>query len=453
MKHTIKLIFTIMIISIIHLLSSCESFLDEKPSKDLVEPKTLKDLWALLDNSLVMNSSPALGLLSSDDLFTDQNGWNAYRSPVERNAYIWMDDLYSGETHSLDWYYSYQQIFYSNVVLEILQEIGEGETESKAIEGSALFFRAHAYFNLIQLFAGPYSKETASTDLGVPLRLSSNLNNRPKRSMVDKVYMKILEDLKIAIDNLPEEVPFKTRPSKTAGLGLLSRVYLAMGDYKSAKDYAEKALALNSNLIDFSDLDGQRYYPFDLFNEEVVFQADFLEYSFLTSSSTWVDSTLYNLYLDGDLRKDVFFDISSDGNVTFRGSYTGNYRVFSGVSVPEIYLTLSECLIREGDYGKGLEVLNSYLLTRWEAGKFVPFTAMDRDQALGIVLKERRKEMVFRGLRWMDLRRLNKDPDRKKDIVRELDGTDYVLEAESNKYVLPIPPDEVDLAGLLQNLR
>jgi starch-binding outer membrane protein, SusD/RagB family len=69
-----------------------------------------------------------------------------------------------------------------------------------------------------------------------------------------------------------------------------------------------------------------------------------------------------------------------------------------------------------------------------------------------VILQERRKELPFTAdVRWEDLRRLNKDPNFQKTIVRVLNGTTYTLPPNDPKYVLPIPENEVQLSGLQQN--
>jgi len=53
--------------------------------------------------------------------------------------------------------------------------------------------------------------------------------------------------------------------------------------------------------------------------------------------------------------------------------------------------------------------LNALLSKRWTTGTFTNLEATDPAQALNIILLERRKELLFRGLRWIDIKRFNKE--------------------------------------------
>jgi len=61
---------------------------------------------------------------------------------------------------------------------------------------------------------------------------------------------------------------------------------------------------------------------------------------------------------------------------------------------------------------------------------------------LDLVLKERRKELVFRGLRWTDIRRLNQAT---PSIIlkRRVNGKEDSLMPGDKRFVLPIPPDVI----------
>ena len=70
------------------------------------------------------------------------------------------------------------------------------------------------------------------------------------------------------------------------------------------------------------------------------------------------------------------------------------------------------------------------------------------------VLNERRRELIGTGLRWFDLKRLNKEPRFAKTVIHELDGEVYTLEPNGNNYVLPIPPQVLAFnPNMIQNPR
>jgi starch-binding outer membrane protein, SusD/RagB family len=87
------------------------------------------------------------------------------------------------------------------------------------------------------------------------------------------------------------------------------------------------------------------------------------------------------------------------------------------------------------------------------AGTFTGYSIADAAAALDTILVERRKELAFRGIRWSDLRRLNKEG-RNITLTRNLNGMSYTLTPNSNLYTLPIPPDVLSFnPGMQQNPR
>ncbi|MEI9809089.1 MAG: RagB/SusD family nutrient uptake outer membrane protein [Bacteroidota bacterium] len=166
-----------------------------------------------------------------------------------------------------------------------------------------------------------------------------------------------------------------------------------------------------------------------------------------------VDSVLYNSYSINDKRKDVFFK-SISGRIAFTGSYYGS-SFFDGLAIDELYLIRAECNARKNNTALALQDLNALLVKRWKTGQFIPIIANDATDALDKIIAERRKELCFRGIRWTDLRRLNKDSQFAKTITHGLLGTStiYTLLSNDNKYVWPIPSSEVMYSNIPQNPR
>lgn len=430
-----------------------KEFLEEKPNKSLLIPTTIASFQSLLDNPL-MNRMPALNIIAADDL---QNNGNlaSLSSPAEKGAYLWEQDMYGGADNIPDWELPYQQLFYANIVLDGLAEISGSEADR--LTGSALFFRAFALFNLAQSYAKPFNTSTAGQDAGVPARLESDVNVKVVRGSVQETYSRITADLKVASGLLNKTETYKSRPSRHAVMALLARVYLSMQMYEQAEMYADSALQISSALLDYNTLNPAAANPVPIAvidkNAEGIFYAIHTGYSFFNSALTTAAPAIYQLYHENDLRKTVFFSDKGGGIVNYKGSYNGDRTLFGGLATDEMYLIKAECLARKGNASLAINVLNSLLLNRWKKATFIPLKAIDAASALEQVLVERRKEMVCRGVRWSDLRRFNQEPARAVTLTRQSDGKTYTLLPGSNRYVFPIPENEIRGSGIEQNPR
>lgn len=438
---------------------SCEKdFLEKKPDKALLIPETLQDMQALLDNHDVMNVIPALGIISADDLTTTDAGWLGYPTPVERNAFIWNEDIYKGFLNVGDWNTPYKQVFYSNIVLAGLAKLNPEKDGSgyALVKGSALFYRAQAFFQLAQLFCKPGNTPQDLASPGIPLKLSPEVEQKTSRGTVRQTYDQIINDLEAALPMLPEQSNIKSRPSKMATLALLSRIYLLLGDYDQALDFADEALKINSKLIDYNSLSVVAPQPFPIAlsgqNDEVIWYGKVLTYTFTTSNATLVQPELLQLYHANDLRKQLYF-ITKGQTVNLKGKYSGLVFLFGGLTVSELFLIKSECLARTGQPDEAIDVLNNLLTKRWKTGTYQSLEAGNQDSALQLILQERRKELVGRGLRWSDLRRLNNEVDHDVTLKRALNGKEFSLLPNDKRYVLPIPQNEIDGSGIEQNAR
>ncbi|MEJ7780783.1 MAG: RagB/SusD family nutrient uptake outer membrane protein [Daejeonella sp.] len=434
--------------------ASCgKEFLEEKPNKSLLIPTTLANFQSMLDNPL-LNRMPALNIIASDDL---QNNGNlvSLAFPAEKGAYLWEQDMYGGSVNIPDWELPYQQLFYANIVLDGLADMTS--PEAKRLKGSALFFRAFALFNLAQSFAKPFNAGTAKLAAGVPARLESDVNVKATRGTVQETYDRIQADLKAASGVLNTTENYKSRPSKHAVMALFARVYLSMQAYDQAERYADSALQISSALIDYNTLNATAANPVPIAiidkNAEGIFYAIHTSYSFFNSALTAINPSIYQLYNSNDMRKTIFFNDKGGGLIGFKGSYNGDRTLYGGLATDEMYLIRGECLARKGNADLAMADLNTLLLNRWKKGTFVPFKATDGADALKQILVERRKELVWRGLRWSDLRRFNQDPIMAITLTRNSDGKIYTLLPNSNRYVFPIPDNEVRGSGIEQNPR
>jgi len=439
------------------LLCGCQKeWLDAKPNLNLVVPTTPEDYQAILDNdnNIFNLNLPALGEVCSGDFSISTAAWAALATNREKYAYYWDASIYRGETNIDDWNAPYQAVFTANIVLEGVTQAKDKTalTAWNNVQGSALFYRSLAFYTLSQVFAEPYLPATAESKPGIPLRLQSDVNIPTHRASLKETYNQVIGDLLKAKALLPSTAAYKTRPSKAAAFGLLARVYLSMEDYNNAFANADSCLKLHGTLLDYNDLDSSAARPLPLMNSEVIFQAILSNYGIFNNAAMNVDSTLYQSYQQNDLRKAMFF-AKRAGNVNYKGSYFQGRPLFCGLATDEMLLIRSECSARKNNTSAAVDDLNSLLEKRWVKGTFHAYTASTAEQALKMVIEERRKELCFRGLRWSDLRRLNRDPRFTKTLKRTINDQTYKLEPQGAGYVLPIPDDVIRLSGIEQNPR
>jgi len=460
MRNKIKKYFHRRIIWITIIFSffntSCKKdWLEAKSDITLTIPTTIKDMQALLDNTSVINvGGQTLGEIGSDNIYLTSSAWTSLVSSTERLAFVWDNDIYQQSQALASWNDTYKRIYYCNTVLENISKI-EASTYNihsvRNIQGSALFYRAFAFYDIVSIFAPLYDATTAGNNMGIPLRLSSDFNVQSVRSSVTATYGQILNDLYLAKELLPEIPLYKTHPSKPAVYGMLARVFLSMQEYDTAKLYADSCLRLNNSLMNFNSLTATSAEPIPAFNLETIYFNGMATAGSLRNSN--VDTTLYRMYTNDDLRKNVFFS-GALPVVKFKGTYTQRLTVqFNGLATDELYLIRAECLARVGNKNDAMDDLNKLLQSRWKTGTFIPYTATDADDALRQILTERRKELLYRGLRWTDLRRLNKDPRFAVTLTRNVNNTVYSLPPNDLRYVQLFPPDVIQYSGMEQNPR
>ncbi|WP_341843044.1 RagB/SusD family nutrient uptake outer membrane protein [Chitinophaga caseinilytica] len=457
--------FGILFIVILQLAcKKANDWLNVPRTKQDVVFSTLKDYQALLNNTSILNAAlPTIGLIGCDNLIVLDK--NIQSLPViERNSYVWNKDIFEGR-NSVEYSTSYLAINYANVVLDGIEKIGRSSSnyhEFNSIKGQAHFFRAIYYLELASLFCKPFYDQTASEDKGLCLRKSPDINEIVKRSSLAETYKLILEDARLSADLLTSANNVKTQPTKKAAYLLLARIYLNMSNFENAKKYTDSCLLLGNSLIDFNIVPREslpyRFPDFKGGNDEIIFYAQGNLYQTIYPSEntavSLVDTLLYRQYELTDLRRKVFYREFDSITIKFKGSYTGVASNFCGLATNEAYIIRAECNARMGNLPDAIKDINDLLRKRYQRGTYVDFWSDNQDVVLRKVLLERRKELPFTGLiRWQDLRRLNLDPSLATSIFRYNKGVLIELKPNDSKYVYPIPQNEINLAGIEQNIR
>lgn len=439
---------------------SCKKYLDAKSDKTLQIPSSLQDLQALLDNEGLLNGGKAVTFdeASADDYFVTDDVLNIM-TEEDRNTYIWENNNY--DNYPNDWAWVYDVVNIANIVLDEIDHIPitlQNQNDWNNVKGMALFHRAFSLFKGANIFCKAYDEQTAALDLGMVLRLKSDLSAKSERANVQETYDRIINDLKESLQLLPDLSIHPVRPAKASAAALLARTYLSMRSYDSCLKYANWSLSLKSDLMDYNTIDTEAFFPFERYNKEVLFHLSNGGMNHFITSPFYanIDTSLYNSFDEADVRKMAFFMPQSlfmpqATGISFKGMYyDNNFHFFIGLAVDEVYLMRSECYARAGNLETALKDLNDLMVTRWKSGTFVSFTAATTEEALEIILTERRKQLMFRGIRWMDIKRLNKEG-ANITLTRVVNGQTYTLPPNDNRYALALPADIIRMTRIEQN--
>lgn len=450
MKTTNQIILFAMI-AVSFLTISCEKYLEEPSNKNLSTISSLDDIQAILNNFSWLNYAGASAQeVSADDYYINDADFASLAFEPNQRLYTWQKStVFLDGSNGNDWMNLYRVVHTSNTALEKLSEMGSAGVNKAVVDnlkGQALVFRAISFLDAVQIWSPAYDKATASTDKGIPLRLNSDFNEKSVRASVEESYARIISDLEEAVQLLPASQISVNRPSKAAAYGLLARTYLWMRDYQNAGLYADSCLKIKSTLINYNTLKATDTYSVKQHNVEIIFEKASALGEVLAIGRAKITPSLYNSYASNDLRKSIFFSNNANGTVGFRGFYSGSQGIYSGITTNEMYLISAESRARGNKVTEAMTDLNTLLVARWKANTFIPLTAANESQALALILQERRKELLLRGFRWMDIKRLNKEG-ANISLSRAINGTTYTLLANDPGFALPLPDDIQSFIG------
>lgn len=422
------------------ILFSCDGFLDEKPQKSLLVPQSLKEVRAMLDYYNFLTNTPLLPFMMSDEWSTTNVEWENF-VPWQQNSYLWRKSIFEPQERSSDYQTLHRQMFYANTALHLLENMESGNSpQNSQMRGEALTLRARVLFDLATLFL-PGPQSTLKGQIKIPVNLSQDINASLIRMGIDELLGIIKEDLEEAFTILPDRAEIKTRPDKRTAKAILARIHLYEQNWDKALSAATYVVENADGLMDFKKLNSSLSYPFSVFNQETIFFQQMQTSIITIRPTTELSKALYESYQKNDLRKALFFRLSPTQGALFKGSYTGGFRLFSGIGISEMYLTAAEAAIRAGKLEEGLQRLNELGSVRYS--DFKPWNSLQQQEALELAIAERNRELVFRCLRWMDMKRL-KYLNPSFQASREINGTKFTL-MEEDQFILDLPPYEVEL--------
>ena len=401
---------------------------------------------AAISPSLFGRAVPVIGDLYADNTYISPINSNRYTGAFQYNYTVAATDV-SGM-----WAAAYVTILRANNVINA--DIGTSANINQ-LRGEALTLRALTYHALIQYFAEPYTSDPNAP--GVPIITSYDPFNQPERSTVQEVYDLIESDLTEAFDlmTINKNSGFV---NKYAAKALLARVHLTQGEWQQARDAAVDVIN-NGGYTLLSESNFNSYWNsgairtdkletiFELNLDAVVnnssnslaYMYDQIGYGDILASDD-----LYNTYSASDVRRTLIIEgVRSGLDVKVVNKYPNeansdkdNIKI---IRLSEVVLIAAETSYRLNDEVAARDYLNMIASRRGIADYTSSGTELLED-----IIEERRLELAFEGMRYLDLQRLNRDVVRVNLNANYPSTVPLVIPFSSHKRIFPIPQTELD---------
>ena len=492
MKKYFKII---LLICLTLSFTACKKGFLEESSQDLVRPTTTAALNQLMMGeayalSATSNINDYLDLLTDDiqsDFYANSTivaGLNKY-APV----YTWQRNMIDklievSPTYSNTWYNYYARVKGCNIVLDYVDGVTGSDAEKSNLRGQALALRSFYYLNLVNLFGQPFTGNNVNptTDLGVPLILSSEVSDNPiGRSTVKEVYAQIESDLKTAIPLLDANGSANSvyRFNGTAARFLLSRVYLYTGNWDEAIKCADAVIASKPTLKQYNEIATGTLFPisYGVTSPEVIWgygsSTELTPMPFGLASGVAakaafsISEAFLSTYENGDLRPTYSFRSTAyltsvivsykSGSAKYN---TANTSISNGKAfrTAEAYLNRAEAYIQKAIAGdasatsKALADINLLRSNRIRTANYAPIVITDPQALFTYYKAERRRELCLEDHRWFDLRRWGRPS--MSHTIQLVAGSPQTITLNENdsRYTLDVPNETLKRnPNLVQN--
>ncbi|TKK64580.1 RagB/SusD family nutrient uptake outer membrane protein [Ilyomonas limi] len=431
------------------------------------------------DNNMYLRQYFQLSDFASDDIVCGQvtedplfYSFSLAHSPTQTNTRYF-------------WYISYKIINDANTVIAAVEANTTDDATRKQLLGECYFMRAFCHFNLVRLFARPYSQDKAAP--GIILRTSTSDPAQKERSTVEEVYTQVVADAQKAAE-LMDQSRGVMYASREAAWALLSRVYLYMEDNQNAADYATKVISSGKFSL-ASATAFKTMFADAVQSSETIFcvaftaKEDYGKFGSIASmiysdgNSGWGEEyaspSIRALMSDHpeDVRWNYIVPLKdADGNLQTKNGipiyYISKFSFQDGsptLSSPimfrlaEMYLNRAEAAAKTGDTKAALDDVDAIRKNRGLGASLYNGVVPNGSTALQVVLNERRIELAFEGHRTYDVYRNKMVMDRsywgyhlpglkETDIDLSKEPTGYaneIVQPDDPRIIYYIPIDEI----------
>lgn len=443
------------------LMTSCKkSFLDLNPYDQVPTEQAITDeagmtaaangMYAQLRNAnLYGRTLPLWGDLLADNVWISTSNSNRY-IPEQNYTFI------STSTNAGTWASSYIAILRANNIINA--EIASTPNIAQ-LKGEALTIRALMYFNLVNYFARPYSADPNAE--GVPLVLKYDPLLKPSRAKVGEVYAQMEKDLTEAFGMMTNTTKNSSYVTKYVARALLARVLLFKGDWAGARTAALDVVQNGGyTLVSAANFTSYWRGAAPVTNKvETIFEvtSDAVNNNGSNALSYFYDQAgygdalasddLYNKHTATDVRRTLMISgTRASLNVKIVNKYSNTNTASDKddtkvIRYAEVILTLAEAYYRLNDETNARLYLN--MLAQQRDPSFAGYSSTGA-ALLEDILLERRKELAFEGMRYLDLQRLRRPVERVNINSNYIGVTPTTIPYDNFRRVFPIPQDERD---------
>lgn len=419
-----------------------------------------------LDKMLPKDAIP-LDQMTAEDIEKLMNGAYAQMENYQYNG--WFDFDYKGENYKAGpggsplvdplmmtpsagdirsrWETSFTVLFQINGLIESYENIsGEPSAKEKQIGGTAYFFRALIYYNMVIRWGNVPILRERTEDL-VPI------------SKEEDVWAFTEENIEKAL-SLLQSFENSYYVSIDAAKALAARIYLARGNKAKTLELVDAIIANNNFQLGNTSEDFARIYVTDAKSKETIFElankrsTDLKLFSNKVNDTdpTWDYSAATNVYENlfnddnvlnrkGDKRAKATFSSDSRRIIKFPNGVADQQLVATPdqTNTPIVVLRLAEMYLIKAELlgaKDGADILLEFLKKRYTTTPTKEaIQALDEVDYQDLILNERHREFFGEGYRWYDIKRTGR-----LDLFESLEGRSYLM-------YYPIPQNQIDLAG------
>lgn len=438
MKNQLYKLASVLLVALA--LSGC-NYLDITPVGQVIPGKT-SEYRALLNSGYkLMPQHKAYLSMRTNEYNPEDDPWGMGLDgfDVYKDIYMWNDQNSDNpKTQEYPYISFYQVIFTTNEIINNGAKATQDTEETmNQVTGEAYALRAYAYFELVNMYAPVYDKETASSTKAVPIVMEMDVEKTYPRATLQEVYDLILGDLQKAesLMTVPQQEGMnKYRFSQESLHALKSRVFLYMKDWNQAIAEAQKALAINSSL---EDMNSDAYQPSTHYkSKEAMLALEHLTTLELRDYAS-VSSDLQALYKEGDLRPNHYFTQNPEtGYFITKKLTTIDERV--SFRRAELFLNAAEALARTGKDAEARKQLGDLLKNRYTPAAYTlvmqNLNSLSGEKLVNEILVERQRELALEGHQWYDWRRTTQP-----EITKTVKGVQCTLKKNDPRYTLQFP--------------